>query len=59
QVARTRDRMLRGGIRILGVLINGVEEDVAYNEVYAYDEAPDAAHRPSPDKPAATAPRPT
>ncbi|MGH9315716.1 MAG: GumC family protein [Thermoanaerobaculia bacterium] len=54
QVARTRDRMLRGGIRILGVLINGVEEDVAYNEAYADDEGPYGAHRPSPDKPAAT-----
>jgi succinoglycan biosynthesis transport protein ExoP len=58
QVMRTRDRMLRSGIRILGVLINGVEEGVAYGEVYAYDEGSYAPRRASPDKPAATASRP-
>lgn len=56
-VASTRDRMLRSGIRILGVLLNGVEGDTGYGEVYAYDQTTIAAQRLSPEKPVAAASR--
>jgi hypothetical protein len=49
--------MLRSGIRILGVLLNGVEGDTGYGEVYAYDQTTLAAQRLSPEKPVAAASR--
>ncbi|HTD53182.1 MAG TPA: polysaccharide biosynthesis tyrosine autokinase [Thermoanaerobaculia bacterium] len=57
RVTSTRDRMLRSGIRILGVLLNGVEGDESYGEVYAYDQTTLAAHRLTPEKPVAAASR--
>jgi succinoglycan biosynthesis transport protein ExoP len=56
-VTSTRDRILRSGIRVLGVLLNGVEGDARYGEVYAYDQTTLAAHRLTPEKPVAAASR--
>lgn len=51
QVARTRDRLQRSNVRILGVLINQLEEDHGFGKYYsyygsaygnAYGDAPDA-----------------
>jgi len=57
RVMSARDRMLRSGIRILGVLLNGVEADASYGEVYAYDQATVKADRLTPEKPVAAASR--
>ncbi len=54
QVVRVRDRMARSGIRVLGVVLNGLTElDQGYREINQYGYGPDA-ETTGPDKPAAS-----